>query len=183
MAPFPDRLEPGVPFPLGATWDGLGTNFAVFSGNATRIDLCIFDPAGRREVARYTLPEYTDEIWHGYLPGSRAGIIYVQTVADALQVSEWLHQQDIEAPAYFGSLQSDARHDIETRLLENRLDAVVATSALGMGFDKPDLGFVVHYQRPGSVVAYYQQVGRAGRAIPDAHAVLLYGHGDDAIQE
>src|SRR5690349_17904896 len=76
MAPFPDRLEPGAPFPLGATWDGLGTNFAVFSGNATRIDLCIFDPAGRREVARYTLPEYTDEIWHGYLPGGRAGIIY-----------------------------------------------------------------------------------------------------------
>jgi ATP-dependent DNA helicase RecQ len=113
----------------------------------------------------------------------RAGIVYVQTVADALQVSEWLHQQGIDAPAYFGSVQSDARHDIETRLLENRLDAVVATSALGMGFDKPDLGFVIHYQRPGSVVAYYQHVGRAGRAIPDAHAVLLYGDGDDAIQE
>jgi glycogen operon protein len=61
---------------LGATWDGLGTNFAVFSGNATRIDLCIFDPNGRREVERYTLPEYTDEIWHGYMPGSRAGLIY-----------------------------------------------------------------------------------------------------------
>ena len=76
MPPYPDRLEPGVPFPLGATWDGLGTNFAVFSGNATRIDLCIFDPNGRREVERYTLPEYTDEIWHGYLPGSRAGLIY-----------------------------------------------------------------------------------------------------------
>jgi glycogen operon protein len=73
---YPDRLEPGVPFPLGATWDGLGTNFAVFSGNAARIDLCIFDPNGRREVERYTLPQYTDEIWHGYLPGSRAGLIY-----------------------------------------------------------------------------------------------------------
>jgi glycogen operon protein len=76
MPPYPDRLEVGAPSPLGATWDGLGTNFAVFSGNATRIDLCIFDPNGRREVARYTLPEYTDEIWHGYLPGSRAGLIY-----------------------------------------------------------------------------------------------------------
>lgn len=112
----------------------------------------------------------------------RAGIVYVQTVADALQVSAWLHLQGIEAPAYFGSLESDARSEIEMRLLANQLDAVVATSALGMGFDKPDLGFVIHYQRPGSVVAYYQQVGRAGRAIPDAHAVMLYGHGDDAIQ-
>jgi glycogen operon protein len=76
MAAYPDRLEAGAPFPLGATWNGLGTNFAVFSGNATRIDLCIFDPAGRREVARFTLPEYTDEVWHGYLPGGRTGMIY-----------------------------------------------------------------------------------------------------------
>ncbi len=76
MAPFPERLEPGVPYPLGATWDGLGTNFAVFSANATRIDLCIFDPNGRREVARFTLPEHTDEVWHGYLRGARPGMIY-----------------------------------------------------------------------------------------------------------
>ncbi|MBS0546410.1 MAG: glycogen debranching protein GlgX [Proteobacteria bacterium] len=76
MANFPDRLAPGAPYPLGATWDGLGTNFAVFSANATRIDLCLFDPAGRREVARLTLPEQTDEVWHGYLPGGRTGLIY-----------------------------------------------------------------------------------------------------------
>ncbi len=66
----------GVPDPLGATWDGLGINFAVFSANAHRIDLCLFDPAGRREVTRLTLPECTDEIWHGYLPGARPGLIY-----------------------------------------------------------------------------------------------------------
>jgi isoamylase len=76
MKTYPDRLAPGAPYPLGATWDGLGTNFAVFSANATRIDLCLFDPAGRREVARLTLPEQTDEIWHGYLPGGRAGLVY-----------------------------------------------------------------------------------------------------------
>jgi isoamylase len=76
MANYPDRLAPGAPYPLGATWDGLGTNFAVFSANATRIDLCIFDPAGRREVKRLTLPEQTDEVWHGYLPGGRTGLIY-----------------------------------------------------------------------------------------------------------
>jgi isoamylase len=76
MAASPDRLLGGAPFPLGATWDGLGTSFAVFSANATRIDLCLFDPSGRREVARLALPEYTDEIWHGYLPDSRPGLIY-----------------------------------------------------------------------------------------------------------
>jgi isoamylase len=76
MAALPDRLLPGSSHPLGATWDGLGTNFAVFSAHATRIDLCILDPSGRREVARFTLPERTDEVWHGYLPGGRTGMIY-----------------------------------------------------------------------------------------------------------
>jgi glycogen operon protein len=65
-----------MPYPLGATWDGLGTNFAVFSANATRIELCLFDPSGRREIARFDLPELTDEVWHGYLPNARAGLIY-----------------------------------------------------------------------------------------------------------
>ena len=59
---------PGAPYPLGATWDGLGVNFAVFSAHAERIELCLFDPSGRREIARFTLPECTDEVWHGYLP-------------------------------------------------------------------------------------------------------------------
>jgi glycogen operon protein len=76
MPPFPDRLERGAPYPLGATWDGLGTNFAVFSAHASRIELCLFDPAGRREIARLTLPEFTDEVWHGYLPNSRPGLVY-----------------------------------------------------------------------------------------------------------
>ena len=76
MAAFPDRLEPGAPNPLGATWDGLGINFAVFSAHAEQIELCIFDPSARRETARFRLPECTDEIWHGYLPGARIGLIY-----------------------------------------------------------------------------------------------------------
>ena len=120
----------------------------------------------------------------GQLPRlRRAGIVYVQTVGDALQVSAWLQQQGFAAPAYYGGLGDASRREIEQRLLANDLDAVVATTALGMGFDKPDLGFVIHYQRPGSVVTYYQHVGRAGRAIPDAHAVLLYGQGDNDIQD
>ncbi|HMB11518.1 glycogen debranching protein GlgX [Saliniramus sp.] len=76
MPTLPDRLSPGSPYPLGATWDGLGVNFAVYSAHAERIDLCIFDETGRREIARYEMPEWTDEIWHGYLPHVRAGLLY-----------------------------------------------------------------------------------------------------------
>ncbi|HTJ02601.1 MAG TPA: glycogen debranching protein GlgX [Methylovirgula sp.] len=71
-----NRLQSGTPYPLGATWDGLGVNFAVFSAHAERIDLCLFDPSGRREIARLPLPECTDEVWHGYLPNAHAGLIY-----------------------------------------------------------------------------------------------------------
>lgn len=76
MTSHPTQLERGSPYPLGATWDGLGTNFAVFSAHAERIELCLFDPTGRRELARIDLPECTDEIWHGYLPDARTGLIY-----------------------------------------------------------------------------------------------------------
>jgi glycogen operon protein len=72
----PNRLEPGAPYPLGARWDGLGVNFAVFSAHATRMELCVFDPQGRRENARYDLPELTDEVWHGYLPDAQPGLVY-----------------------------------------------------------------------------------------------------------
>jgi len=76
MVGWPDRLLPGSSYPLGATWDGLGINFAVFSANATRLELCLFDPSGRREIQRFEMPECTDEVWHGYLPNARAGLIY-----------------------------------------------------------------------------------------------------------
>jgi len=71
-----NRIGPGLPYPLGATWDGRGVNFALFSAHAERVDLCIFDRAGRREIERVTLPEYTDEVWHGYLPDARPGMLY-----------------------------------------------------------------------------------------------------------
>ena len=76
MSSFPAHLDRGAPYPLGATWDGLGTNFAVFSAHAERIELCLFDPTGRREIARFDLLECTDEIWHGYLPNARLGLVY-----------------------------------------------------------------------------------------------------------
>ena len=67
------RITEGHPFPLGATWDGLGVNFALFSAHATKVELCLFDNDGTTELERIELPEYTDEIWHGYLPDARAG--------------------------------------------------------------------------------------------------------------
>ena len=76
MIPARPRVEPGLPYPLGATWDGKGVNFALFSANAERVELCVFDPRGRREVYRIGLPEYTDEVWHGYLPEARPGMLY-----------------------------------------------------------------------------------------------------------
>ena len=69
-------IEAGTSFPLGASWNGLGTNFALFSANATKVELCLFDDRGRREMARVPLPEYTHEIWHGYLPDIRPGQLY-----------------------------------------------------------------------------------------------------------
>lgn len=103
-----------------------------------------------------------------------SGIIYTLTVRDAVQLAGWLQSRGIQAEAYSGET-GERRVELENALLENRVKALVATTALGMGFDKPDLAFVIHYQTPGSVVAYYQQVGRAGRALAGAHGVLLSG--------
>lgn len=113
------------------------------------------------------------------LPGS--GIIYALTVRDARRISEWLQLQGIPAPSYSGRHDSEERRELEQALLRNEVKALVATVALGMGFDKPDLGFVIHYQRPGSVVHYYQQVGRAGRDGNTAYGLLLHGAEDDDI--
>jgi len=121
------------------------------------------------------------------LPGT--GIVYTLTKRSAEQVAEWLTQNGITARAYYSGVQacgyesSDSyRQHLESALLNNDIKVLVATTALGMGYDKPDLGFVVHYQAPGSIVAYYQQVGRAGRAIDYAVCVLLAGREDEEIQ-
>ena len=74
------RVREGLPHPLGATWDGLGVNFALFSANATKVELCLFDIDGRRELERIELPEFTDEVWHGYLPDARPGTVYAYRV-------------------------------------------------------------------------------------------------------
>lgn len=118
------------------------------------------------------------------------GIIYVLTKRDADQVARWLSQHGVDARAYYSGIKhsdfEDAhayRMHMETLLQSNEVKVLVATVALGMGYDKPDLAFVIHYQAPGSVVSYYQQVGRAGRGIDRAIAVLLSGHEDQNIHE
>jgi ATP-dependent DNA helicase RecQ len=113
-----------------------------------------------------------------------SGIVYALTVADAERLAAAVrdvHGDAVPVAAYTGQLDAADRHDLEDALRDNRLKALVATSALGMGYDKPDLGFVVHVGAPPSPVSYYQQVGRAGRAIEHAHAVLLPSDADSGV--
>ncbi|MEU6060401.1 RecQ family ATP-dependent DNA helicase [Streptomyces sp. NPDC047097] len=113
------------------------------------------------------------------LPGS--GIIYTLTVAAAEEVTAYLRQCGHTVASYTGRTEDADRRQAEEDLLANRVKALVATSALGMGFDKPDLGFVVHFGSPSSPIAYYQQVGRAGRGVRHAEVLLLPGAEDEAI--
>ena len=110
-----------------------------------------------------------------------SGIVYCLTVADTVRVAEWLNSNGIAAAAYSGESDTERRSEIEQQLKANELKVVAATSALGMGFDKPDLAFVIHFQSPDSPVAYYQQVGRAGRAVEHADVVLLWSERDEDI--
>ena len=118
------------------------------------------------------------------------GIVYTLTVRDAEQVARWLSLNGVDAKAYHGSVTAEGFPDsntyrvhLEELLLTNQIKVLVATSALGMGYDKPDLQFVIHYQAPGSVVSYYQQVGRAGRGVDDALGILLSGAEDHRIHD
>ncbi len=115
------------------------------------------------------------------LPGT--GIVYTLTVADARRAAAWLRRCGIDARAYTGEDPVADRLEAEELLLANKIKCVVATSALGMGYDKPDLAFVIHYQVPGSAIAYYQQVGRAGRALDQAYAIALVGNESSQIQD
>jgi ATP-dependent DNA helicase RecQ len=115
----------------------------------------------------------------GELPGS--GIVYTLTVAAAHEIAGHLREQGYEVAAYSGQTDPAERLEAEDALLNNKIKALVATSALGMGFDKPDLGFVIHVGAPQSPVAYYQQVGRAGRGVERAEVILLPGTEDRDI--
>ena len=111
------------------------------------------------------------------------GLIYCLTIRDCKIVALWLQAHGIKAKAYWGKQKRDEREQNEEDFFHNRIKVLVATTALGMGYDKPDIAFVIHYQRPGSLIAYYQQIGRAGRCIPEAYALLMVGREDEKILE
>jgi len=118
------------------------------------------------------------------------GIIYTLTKRDAKLVTNWLRQKGINVLSYYSGIKHEDfdstdkyREYLEDCLKQNKIKALVATVSLGMGYDKPDLSFVIHFQAPGSIVGYYQQVGRAGRGISNALGILLSGFEDDAIQD
>ena len=153
------------------------TNLRILRGPLVRPSLKLFNIKLQSQAERLAwLAHFLPR-----LPGN--GIIYTLTVQDARRVAAWLREHGIVAREYHADLQGGERIATEQLLLDNAVKALVATVALGMGFDKPDLGFVIHFQRPGSIVAYYQQVGRAGRAVDSAFGILLSGQEDDEIQD
>jgi ATP-dependent DNA helicase RecQ len=155
----------------------LGAELTTFRGPLRREGLALSTlrldrPAERLAWLSETIPEFDG-----------SGIVYCLTVRDAEIVALWLASRGISALAYSGGMDSEERLVAELKLKNNEIKVLVATTALGMGYDKPDLSFVIHFQSPGSPVAYYQQVGRAGRALHHSHGVLLRGLEDEQIQD
>ena len=180
-----DSLPPGVPV-LATTAtanarvtrdvaEHLGDGTLVLRGSLDRASLHL--AVARLPTAQQRLAWLAEHL--GELPGS--GIIYTLTVAAARETASFLRSRDHDVAAYTGQDDHHERVAAEDSLLANELKALVATSALGMGFDKPDLGFIVHLGAPPSPIAYYQQIGRAGRATDRAEVILLPGREDADI--
>lgn len=155
----------------------LGSNLVVIRGTLDRpsLRLQVIDMPNKAERMAWLAKTIPD------LPG--AGIVYTLTITDAKRVGRFLKKQGIDAEFYTGQSETEDRLDIEERLSANELKVVVATSALAMGYDNPHVQFVIHFQVPGSPIAYYQQVGRAGRAVDEAFGVALSGVEDVRIQD
>ncbi|WP_228768258.1 ATP-dependent DNA helicase RecQ [Limnohabitans sp. DM1] len=153
----------------------LGAGTVTFRGTLARTSLTLSVVPGLSPLQRYAwIADALEQ-----LPGS--GIVYVLTVAEAERLTAFLRSCGHAVDAYSGQIDADTRLKVEDRLRHNQVKAVVATSALGMGYDKPDLGFCVHVGSPSTPVAYYQQVGRAGRAVAHAEGVLLPSDADERI--
>src|SRR6202046_1793759 len=180
-----DSLPPGVPV-LATTAtanarvtrdvaEHLGDGTLVLRGSLDRASLhlaVVRLPAAQQRLA--WLAEHLGEL-------SGSGIIYTLTVAAAHETASFLRSHGLDVAAYTGPHDHHERVAAEDSLLANELKALVATSALGMGFEQPDLGFVVHLEAPPSPIAYYQQIGRAGRATERADVILLPGREDRDI--
>ena len=153
----------------------LGPQTLTFRGSLARSSLRLAVVPGLSSLERYAwVADALDEF-------GGSGIVYALTVAETERLAGFLRACGFEVAAYHGGLDTAVRERIEDALRRNALKAVVATSALGMGYDKPDLAFCIHVGSPASPVAYYQQVGRAGRALDDAVAVLLPAETDERI--
>lgn len=184
-----NQLPPVVPV-LGTTatandrviddiQDQLGKNLVVLRGPLAREGLRLQNIKLNSHAARYAwiaenLPKFGED---------KRGIIYCQTVHDTERLADWLTIKGFNAKPYHGGMDSDLRERLENDFKNNVVDILVATVALGMGFDKPDIYFVIHFQCPGSVVHYYQQVGRAGRKLDKSYGILLGGGDDEEIQD
>lgn len=158
----------------------LGAELNIQRGSLTRESLKLYVyPDPMDSAQRLTLLSYL----LNHLPGS--GIVYCTTTRDCRLVAEWLQSEGIHAKAYYADVEeveAEDRELLEDQLMRNQLKVLVASVALGMGFDKADLHFVIHFQLPGNIISYYQQIGRAGRGIDQAHIILMHGPGDEDIQ-
>jgi ATP-dependent DNA helicase RecQ len=158
----------------------LGADTVTYRGGLARASLRLAVVANLDTAGQYAWCADAVAAWRKQ---GRTGIVYVPVIADTTRVADWLASRGLAVAPYSGALDADQRQTVEDDLRAGRLDAVVATSALGMGYDHPSIGFVVHLGSPASPVAYYQQIGRAGRAIDDADIVLLPGSGDERLWE
>ena len=158
----------------------LGAQMNIQRGPLTRDSLSLYVYRESMSAAmRLTLLSHLMK----HIPGS--GIIYCTTTRDCRLVADWLQEEGFNVKPYYADVEesgSENRAELEAQLLDNRVKALVSSVALGMGFDKSDLHFVIHYQLPGNIISYYQQIGRAGRGIDRAHIVLMHGPGDEDIQ-
>ncbi|HEY0869038.1 MAG TPA: DEAD/DEAH box helicase [Acidothermaceae bacterium] len=167
-----DRVTRDVATQLGA---GSAVEPLVLRGTLARSSLQLGVVPGLTALQRYAWVAAALDRLEG------SGIVYVLTVADTYRLAEFLTSRGHAVAAYSGQLETDEREQVEDRLRRNEIKAVVSTSALGMGYDKPDLAFCLHVGSPASPVAYYQQVGRAGRALDTAVAVLLPAETDERV--
>jgi ATP-dependent DNA helicase RecQ len=167
-----DRVTRDVAVQLGA---GSAVEPLVLRGTLARSSLQLGVVPGLTALQRYAWVAAALDRLEG------SGIVYVLTVADTYRLAEFLTSRGHAVAAYSGQLEAAEREQVEESLRRNEIKAVVSTSALGMGYDKPDLAFCLHVGSPASPVAYYQQVGRAGRALDTAVAVLLPAETDERV--
>ena len=155
----------------------LGENLVISRGELIRESLAIqVIKLQKKEDRLAWLAENIEK-----MPGS--GVVYCLTKADCDLVTDWLNENNIKSEKYYADISKEYKAIILDKFQKNEIKVLVATVAFGLGYDKPDIGFVIHFQRPANIVSYYQQIGRAGRGIELAYAVLLCGEEDEHINQ